>query len=70
MNITDSVATQIGGKEEQIIRENKEIQIYANDNINKYQWRDGRNLETSDVWSNPTGDTRKEILEILKNHLK
>ncbi len=70
MNITDQIAIQIGGEEEIKIRENKEIQIYANSNINQYQWRDSRFKETSDEWSNPTADTRKELIKILKNHLK
>lgn len=72
MNITDSVAKQIGGEIEILIKNTPEIQIYANDNINAYQWRDSRFEETKDVWTNRKNDanTRTELIKIIKHHLE
>lgn len=72
MNVTDSIAKEIGGEIEIIIKNTPEIQIYANDNINAYQWRDSRFEETKDVWINRKNDasTRGELIDILKRHLK
>lgn len=69
MNITDSIAKQIGGKVEKIIKNNTEIQFYANNNIHEYQWRDSRFETTKDVWKNPSADTRQELINIFINHL-
>lgn len=70
MNITDSIANQIGGDIQTLIKENPEIQFYANDNINEYQWKDNRFKTTQDVWENPSAKSRLELIEIFKNHLK
>jgi len=70
MNITDSIAKQIGGEVETIIRNNPQIQFYANDNLNVYQWRDSRYSETSDVWENGEEKTRKDLINAFLNHLK
>lgn len=69
MNITESIAKQIGGKVEKIIKDNTEIQFYANNNINEYQWRDSRFESTKDVWENPSAQTRQELIKIFKDHL-
>lgn len=69
MNITDSIAKQIGGEAEKIIKDNPEIQFYANDNKDIYQWRDSRFDDTKDVWENPSAQTRKELILIFKDHL-
>lgn len=69
MNITDSIAKKIGGEVEKIINDNPEIQFYANDNINEYQWRDSRFDDTKDVWKNPSAETRQELIKIFKHHL-
>jgi hypothetical protein len=69
MNITESIANQIGGKEGQFIKDNPEIQFYANDNINQYQWRDSRFNYTQNVWENEQADTRQELIKIFINHL-
>lgn len=71
MNITESIAKQIGGEIENLINNTPEIQIYENSNINSYQWRDSRFEETEDVWKNRKNDakTEEELIEILKRHL-
>lgn len=69
MNITESISKKIGGEISKLIDANKAIQIYANEHINKYQWRDSRFPETCDMWKNKTGDTREEIIEIIKDHI-
>lgn len=72
MNVTTSIANQAGGELKEFIENNSEIQIYANDNINKYQWRDSRFYDTIDVWTNKNQDcdTRDELIIVLKNHMK
>jgi len=70
MNITDSIAKQIGGEIEILINDNKEIQFYANGNINSYQWRDGRYSDTSDVWENGEEVSRKDLIDTFLSHLK
>lgn len=69
MNITDSVANQIGGNVKELIEKTPEIQFYANEAIEQYQWRDSRFPETSSVWENPTATTRKELIEIFHKHV-
>ena len=70
MNITDSIAEQIGGEVETLIKSNPEIQFYANDNINGYQWRDSRYSDAADVWENGEHKTRKELIDAFMCHLK
>jgi hypothetical protein len=70
MNITDSIAKQIGGKVETLIKENSEIQFYANDNTKGYQWRDSRYSSTSDVWENGDEASRKDVIDAFLCHLK
>lgn len=70
MNITNSIARQIGGEIEVLIKENSEIQFYANDNVNSYQWRDSRFSNTKDVWKNNQSDTRQELITDFLNHIK
>ena len=70
MNITDSIAKQIGGEIEVLINENPEIQFYANDNVNGYQWRDSRFSDTNDVWENNQCYTRKDLISDFLNHIK
>ncbi|MBP9793321.1 MAG: hypothetical protein KBC56_04915 [Flavobacterium sp.] len=70
MNITDSIAKQIGGKVEKIIVENPQIQFYANDAINAYQWRDSRYMSSADVWENGEEKTRKDLIDAFLIHLK
>lgn len=69
MNITTQIAKQIGGEIETYINENKAIQFYANDNIFSYLWRDSRFIETSDMFENKGANSRKELIEIFKDHL-
>jgi hypothetical protein len=70
MNITDQVAEQIGGDLEVFIKATPFIQFYANSNLDVYQWRDSRFTETSDVWCNTMPETRQELIEEIKKHLK
>lgn len=70
MNITESIAKEISFELAEFLRKTPEIQVYANSNINKYQWRDGRFAETSDVWNNPSYDTRTEMRKALKTYLE
>jgi len=70
MNITESIAKEISFEVTEFLRKTPEIQVYANSNINQYQWRDGRFIETSDVWNNPSYDTRQEMRIALKTHLE
>ena len=70
MNITDSIAKTIGGEIEILIKENPQIQFYANDNVNSYQWRDSRFSNTNDVWRNMQSDTRQELITDFLNHIK
>jgi len=69
MNVTVSIANTAPIKVRQIILQNSEIQFYANDNINEYQWRDNRYAETQDMWGNKSAKTRKELIEIFAKHL-
>lgn len=70
MNITNSIAKQIGGDVEKLILETPEIQFYANDAINAYQWRDSRYSNTSDVWENGEEVSRKDLIDAFLIHLK
>ena len=70
MNITDSIAKQIGGEVEILIKENTQIQFYANDNLKTYQWRDSRYSSTSDVWENGEEESRKDLIDAFLCHLK
>ena len=70
MNITDSIAEQIGGDVEQIIRNNQCIQFYGNAEIEKYQWRDSRFYETGDPWENGNYETREEMINAFLAHIK
>jgi hypothetical protein len=70
MNITESIAKEISFEVAEFLRKTPEIQVYANSNINQYQWRDSRFTETSDVWNNPSYDTRQEMRVALKTHLE
>lgn len=71
MNVTASIANEAGGELKEFIEANSEIQIYANDNINKYQWRDSRFYDTIDVWANKKYDcdSRGELIIVLKHHM-
>lgn len=69
MNITESIATDIGGSIQVILGNTPEIQVYANSNINQYQWCDRRFRKTSDQWNNKSYDTRLEIKDMLINHI-
>lgn len=70
MNIIESIAKEISNDVADFLIKTPEIQVYANSNINQYQWRDGRFFDTSDVWNNPSYDTRLEMREALKIHLE
>jgi hypothetical protein len=70
MNITDSIAKQIGGDIEVLINENPQIQFYANGSTDSYQWRDSRFASTSDAWRNLQIDTRRELINDFLNHIK
>jgi hypothetical protein len=70
MNITSSIATQIGGELSVLINENPEIQFYANANINQYHWKDNRYEHTRDIWKNKPAETRQELISIFKEHLE
>jgi hypothetical protein len=70
MNVTASIGIEIGVGVSEFLEATPEVQIYANANIIKYQWRDGRFKETSDVWQNENYDTRGEMKEALMKHLK
>jgi hypothetical protein len=69
MNITDSIAKQIGGEIEIFINENPAIQFYANYISNSYLWTDTRFEDSSDIWLNKQAKTRIELIEIFKEHL-
>lgn len=70
MNITTQIAEQIGGDIEILIKDNPQIQFYANSNLNCYQWRDSRFEDTSDVWHNNETQTRQELISEFKSHLE
>jgi hypothetical protein len=69
MNITTSIAKQIGGEIESLINENTQIQFYTNMTTEQYHWRDSRFLESSDMWSNKSTNDRSGIIEVFKCHL-
>lgn len=72
MNVTASIANQSCEELKEFIEANTEIQIYANDNINKYQWRDSRFYDTIDVWTNrhQDCDSREELIQVLYEHME
>lgn len=70
MNITNSIAKQIGGEVEKLILKTPQIQFYANDAINAYQWRDSRYNDTADVWKNGQELSRKDLIDTFLKHLK
>jgi len=70
MNITESIGQEIGQDVASFLKKTPEIQIYANSNINRYQWRDGRYKETCDVWSNEDYASRMEMRTALMEYLK
>ena len=70
MNITMQIAEQIGGEIETLIKNTKEIQFYANSNLDAYQWRDSRFEDTSNVWENKMPETRFELINEFKRHLE
>jgi hypothetical protein len=70
MNITTQIAEQIGGDIEILIKDNPQIQFYANSNIDAYQWIDSRFEDTSDVWKNKILETRQELISEFKRHLE
>lgn len=70
MNITTQIAEQIGGEIETLIKTTKEIQFYANSNLDAYQWMDSRFKDTSDVWKNSIPETRFELINDFKRHLE
>lgn len=70
MNITESIGKEIGVEVSNFLKKTPEIQIYANHNINRYQWMDGRFKETCDVWENEDHASRCEMKDVLMKHLK
>lgn len=70
MNITQAIADQIGGEYKEYILSNSQIQIYANDAIKKYQWRDSRFANTANLWENKDANSREELIEILIGYIK
>lgn len=75
MNITESIINELSVESNDsvyadFVRENTQIHVYANSNINKYQWRDSRFEETKDVWNNPMYDTRTEMRNALKTYIE
>ena len=66
MNITESIARQIGVEVAVFLSKTPEIQVYFNSSMNKYQWRDGRFIETASVWDNISYSTRQEMVTALK----
>jgi len=69
MNITKEIAEELGGKIKKILDNTPEIQIYANHNINEYQWRDNRYEEYSDTWKNKSYLTRRDLKNAIKEYL-
>lgn len=70
MNITSEIGKEMGADVSRFLEKTPEIQVYANANLYKYQWRDGRFLTTSDVWKNKSYDTRAEMRNALMVHFK
>lgn len=69
MNITDSIAKEIGGDIEKLIKENMSIQFYYNGSIGIYQWVDARFNLTQNGWLNKDAKDRVELIAIFKKHL-
>lgn len=67
MNITTQVSDFIKGDLGILIKSTPEIQFYSHD---KYQWRDSRYLETSDIWSNKKAESFPELIDIFKAHIE
>ena len=70
MNITESIGKEIGIGVSEFLSKTPEIQIYANTNSNRYQWRDGRYIDTCDVWGNEDYASRGEMKTALMEYLK
>lgn len=70
MNITKEITEDMSADVKAILIKTPEIQIYANHNISKYQWRDSRHANTTNVWDNVSYDTRSEIIDAITKHLK
>ena len=68
MNITARFAKYIGGKIEEIIINNKEIQFYVYEG--EYRWRDYRFIETCSEFKNKTSESFEELKIIFESHLK
>lgn len=69
MNITTKVASRLSDELSLLVHNTPEIQFYINGVSDKYQWRDSRYLETSDMFSNKQADDIYEIIEIFKTHI-
>lgn len=70
MNITKAIGLEIGIGVSEFLNKTPEIQIYANENIHRYQWRDTRFPDTSDMWSNDDFITRLAMRNKLMEYLK
>lgn len=70
MNITVSIGVDLGVGVSNFLKKTPEIQIYANSDSQRYQWRDGRFEDTCDVWENPNYASRGEMKTKLMEHLK
>jgi len=69
MNITDSMLPYFDVEIQNIILANKQIQMYANPYSGQYQWRDSRFYETSSDFDNEKADTRKDLANIVTEHI-
>jgi hypothetical protein len=69
MNITEEIGAEISEEAVKFLKITPEIQVYANHNIQEYQWRDGRKEETCDTWKNPSYKTRSCMKEALEKYL-
>ena len=70
MNITESIANKLDPESKAKLLQNTPIQIYANDHLNKYQWRDSNQEETANQFENKSFDTRFEITGFITEYLK
>ncbi|CAL2106693.1 hypothetical protein T190115A13A_270050 [Tenacibaculum sp. 190524A02b] len=66
MNITERISKQMGGRIEEIINANQEIQIYYLDD--GFAWRDDRKEETRDIDSQ-RGLSEKDLKQTLISKL-
>lgn len=70
MNITKEVAEALGGEFKDYLNNTPEIQIYANHNLNEYQWRDLRYEEFSYIFENESYVSRLDLYDGIIKYLK